>query len=143
VLTGVLTVRQAALIDGANPESVEAAAWAAAKQLVRDRDSETCLNCGQAGTDVHHRLRRGMGGTADPVIAFGMANLVLLCRPCHSLAHKADDPEMAAKGYRLETWQEPVQEPVMLFSEFGSGASIWLTPDGCYSTVGPDLAGAA
>jgi hypothetical protein len=143
VLGGNLTVARAALTYGANPESVEAAAWAAAKQLVRDRDSETCLNCGHAGTDVHHRVRRGMGGTADPVIAFGLANLALLCRPCHALAHKTDDPEMAAKGYRLETTADPAAEPLMLFSEFGSGAPVWLKPDRGYATERPPRADAA
>lgn len=143
VLCGQSTVAQAARITGANPESVEGAAWAAAKQLVRDRDSETCLNCGHAGTDVHHRVRRGMGGTADPVIAFGRANLALLCRPCHALAHKTGDPEMAAKGYRLETSQDPAVEPLMLVSEFGSGALVWLKPYGGYATTRPKRADAA
>lgn len=143
VLGGHQAVSRAALIYGANPESVEAAAWAAAKQLVHDRDSESCLNCGHLGTDVHHRVRRGMGGTADPVIAFGRANLVLLCRPCHTLAHEADKPEMALKGYRLETWQSPEAEPLTLFSELGPGSDIWLTPDAGYAPVRPDMAGAA
>jgi hypothetical protein len=142
VLAGQSTVAQAARITGANPESVEDAAWATATQLVRDRDSETCLNCGHLGTDVHHRQRRGMGGTADPVIAFGMVNLALLCAPCHRLAHKADKPEMAVKGYRLETWQDPGAEAVTLFSEIGPGESVWLRPDGGYADVSP-LAGAA
>jgi hypothetical protein len=141
VLDRWYTVAQAARSTGAFPESVEDAAWAAVKQLVRERDSYTCLNCGHAGTDVHHRVRRGMGGTADPVIAFGMANLVLLCRPCHRLAHKTDDPEMASRGYRLDTSQDPAAEPLMIHSEFGSGMTVRLTPGGAYSEASP-MAGA-
>jgi hypothetical protein len=144
VLAFRLPVAQAAALTGADPGSVEAAAWAAVKQLVRDRDSHTCLNCGRPGTDVHHRVRRGMGGTADPLIAFGMANLVTLCRRrCHVLAHKTDDPEMAAKGFRLETRQDPAAEPLTLAGEHGSGAMIWLDPEGGYLMARPDRAGAA
>lgn len=141
VLGGEATVARAARLTGAVPDSVEDAAWEAAKQLVRDRDSETCLSCGRAGLDVHHRVRRGMGGTADPVIAFGRANLVLLCRPCHNLAHRTDDPEMAAKGYRLDTSQDPAAVPLLLCSEQGSGAPAWLTPGGGYAAASP-VAGA-
>jgi hypothetical protein len=143
VLAGQETVAQAARITGANPESVEAAAWAVAKQLVLERDSYTCLHSGQAAVDVHHRVRRGMGGTADPVIAFSLVNLVSLSRASHNLAHKADDPEMALKGYRLETWQDPAMEPLMLFSESGWRSPVWLKPEGGYATVRPEMAGAA
>ena len=142
VLDRRCTVAQAARSTGANPESVEAAAWAAVKQLVLERDSYTCLYSGRAAVDVHHRVRRGMGGTADPVIAFGLANLVSLSRAAHDLAHKADDPEMADKGYRLETWQDPVMVPLVLFSETGPGAHVWLTADGSY-VIRPQAAGAA
>lgn len=141
VLAGSETVACAARLTGADPGSVEAAAWEAAKLLVHERDSETCLNCGHRGTDVHHRVRRGMGGTADPVIAFGLVNLTLLCRRDHLLAHRADKPEMADKGYRLETWQDPAVEPLWLFSE-GGGALVWLTAEGGYEAAAPESAGA-
>lgn len=142
VLGARLTVAEAAAITGADRKTVDDAAWEAVKLVVRERDSRTCLNCGHLGTDVHHRVRRGMGGTADPVIAFGLANLVLLCRECHALAHKTDKPEMADKGYRLETRQEPADEPLILFSENGT-AEVWLTADGGYVTAAPGTAGAA
>ncbi len=143
VLAGEMTVAQAARVTGADPESVEAKAWEAAKRLVMERDSYTCLATGGRAVDVHHRIPRGMGGTADPRIAFGLANLVSLTRAAHDLAHKTDDPEMAVKGFRLERWQDPALEPVTLFSEPGSGAQVWLTADGGYETAAPRSAGAA
>lgn len=142
VLAGHTTVAEAARVTGANPESVEARAWEEAKRLVHDRDSETCLNCGRRGTDVHHRVRRGMAGTSDPRIFVGMANLALVCRPCHSLAHKADDPEMGVKGYRLETWQSPERVPLWLAGENG-GSWIWLTASGEYADSAPERTEAA
>jgi hypothetical protein len=50
---------------------------------------------------------------------------------------------MAAKGYRLETTADPAAEPLMLFSEFGSGAPVWLKPDRGYATERPPRADAA
>jgi hypothetical protein len=142
VLAGQLTVAQAARVTGANPESVEAAAWREAKRLVMERDSYTCLATGGRAADVHHRVPRGMGGTADPRIAFGLANLVSLTRAAHDLAHKADNPEMAVRGFRLERWQDPALEPLLLFGEHG-GATAWLTAGGEYATSCPEKAGAA
>jgi hypothetical protein len=138
VLVGRKTVAAAARITGADPVSVEALAWETAKKQVHERDSGCCLACLAAGTDVHHRVRRVCGSSADPVIAFGFANTTLLCRPCHRKAHDVANPEMAARGYRLESWQSPEAEPLVLFS-YAPGVTIWLTPAGEYATVPPKV----
>lgn len=142
VLAGTDTVAAAARVTGADPQAVEKAAWETVKRLVMERDSHTCLATGGHAVDVHHRVPRGMGGTADPKIAFGMANLVALTRAAHDLAHKNDDPEMASKGFRLESWQDPAEEPVTLFSESG-GTRVWLTAGQDYALAPPARAGAA
>jgi len=129
VLDGHLTVAQAARVTGAVPESVETAAWKEARRLVLERDSYTCLATGGRAVDVHHRVARQMGGTADPRIAFSLANLVALSRAAHALAHKSDDPEMAVKGYRLGQHQDPEMVPLWLAGEYG-GSWIWLTASG-------------
>lgn len=141
VLAEHVSVAEAAARTGADPEAVVTRAWETVKEQVRERDSHTCLNCGKPGNDVHHRVRRGMGGTADPSIAFGMANLVLLCRPDHQLVHGPDNPLMTAKGYRLLTCEDPAMVPVLLFGE-GGGALVWLTAEGGYALAPPESAGA-
>lgn len=143
VLTGQQTVAAAAMITGADPVSVEALAWETAKKQVHERDCGSCTACLAAGTDVHHRVRRDCGTSADPVIAFGLANATLLCRPCHRKAHDVANPEMTARGYRLEGWQSPEAEPLMLFSYGPSGVTIWLTPAGEYATVPPKVGSSA
>jgi len=139
VLSGRETVAAAAWITGADPASVEALAWETAQSLVHERDAGCCTACLADGTDVHHRVRRSRGFSADPVLAFGLANTTLLCGPCHRKAHDAANPEMTARGYRLEGWQSPEAEPLMLFSYGESGVSAWLTPVGEYSTVPPEM----
>lgn len=138
VLAGRETVAAAARITGADPVSVETLAWETVKKRVFERDCGSCLACLAAGTDVHHRVRRVRGTSADPVIAFGFANATLLCRPCHLKAHGIANPEMAARGYRLESWQSPEAEPLVLFSHT-SGTRIWLTPAGEFATVAPKV----
>ena len=71
---------------------------------------------------MHHRLPRGLGGTTDPVAAFGMANLISLHRACHEriesrrgeaydagwlLRHngiEAGDPEETSLLYQARGW---------------------------------------
>lgn len=136
VLSGRETVAAAARITGNDPASVETLAWETTKRLVHERDAGCCTACLAAGTDVHRRVRRGRGFAADPVIAFGFANTTLLCGPCHRKAHDVANPEMAARGYRLESWQSPEAEPLVLFSDGEAGVTVWLTPVGEYAKVG-------
>ena len=139
VLSGRETVAAAARITGADPASVETLAWETAKTQVHERDAGCCTACLAGGTEVHHRVRRADGFGADPVIAFGFANTTLLCGPCHRKAHDAANPEMAARGYRLESWQSPEAEPLVLFSYGEPGVTVWLTAVGEYATVPPEV----
>jgi hypothetical protein len=66
----------------------------AARQLVRERDGERCTMCGrwlfsEVRRSIHHRLPKGMGGSAKLENA---SNLVQLCGlgnadGCHGMAH--------------------------------------------------------
>jgi hypothetical protein len=85
---------------------------------------------------IQHRLARGQGGTNDPT------NLLALCGSatsagCH-LRCEQRDREMQARGYWLESWQNPATEPVMVHSEHGSGVTVWLTPEGTYALEAPE-----
>jgi hypothetical protein len=63
-------------------------------------------------TDVHHRLRKGMGGGTDD-ITYGMHNLVSLCSRDHHYFH--EHPGMAyAIGYMVHTWDDPEEIPLDL-----------------------------
>jgi hypothetical protein len=117
-----MTVAQAARVTGADPESVEAAAWAEAKRLVMERDSCTCLATGELAVDVHHRVPRGIGGTADPKVAFGLANLVAVTRSAHNAIHRGEGPA----GFLLESWQDPETVPLLVSGEHG-GSLVYLT----------------
>jgi hypothetical protein len=146
VLAGTSTVAQAAREAGADPDAVETLAWDRAKQLTRERDGGLCLACGRLADDVHHRQRRGMGGTDDPVIAFGLVNLVCLCRMHHDLCHRYKDTDagqhMRAHGYWLETWEDPALTPLLIVSEHGSGMRVWLSAAGPYLIDAPEGAAA-
>lgn len=106
-----------------------------------ERDQYACAACGKPvgllGTwwSIQHRKARGQGGDNS------LPNLILLCGSatspgCHLLCEQRDR-EMNARGYWLESWQDPASEPVMLHSASGSGVTVWLTPDGGYAFEAP------
>ena len=47
-----------------------------------------------------------MGGTSDETRAFGLDNLVLLCRECHSHVH-ANPEESYEEGWLVHSWDSP------------------------------------
>lgn len=96
------------------PESdVKRQAWALAKRLVRQRDGDRCWRCGAYGEhDVHHRRGRQSGGTSNPRIAYGLANLILLDRDCHEWAEAHFD-DAVNRGWRLRSGDDPEDTPVL------------------------------
>jgi 5-methylcytosine-specific restriction protein A len=141
VLAGEATAAQAARQFEVDPGRLEGRAWIEAKRIVRERDSRACLSCGRPAVDVHHRILRKAGGTANPVVAFSAQSLVSLCRECHDACH-AEKPEMRDRGYMLRTGQDPAEVPVCVRSEWGY-ERFWLLPDGELSRADPREAEAA
>lgn len=135
VLAGAATVAQAARRCEVDPGRLKARAWTEAKRIVRERDSHACISCGRRAVDVHHRILRKAGGTANPVVAFSPQSLVSLCRECHDACH-AEAPEMHDRGYMLKTGQNPAEVSVYVRSEWGY-ERFWLTPAGEYSRTDP------
>lgn len=80
---------------GAKTEAVRAKLR---KALIAER-GEVCQGCGYAGpVDMHERLPRGRGGDpTDP------ANILLLCRLCHSLCHQFP-AEAERRGLIVRRW---------------------------------------
>lgn len=52
-----------------------------------------------------------MGGTSDPQVAFGVSNLVSLCRTCHDWVH-AHPQEAYEGGFLVHSWEDPAEIPV-------------------------------
>ena len=110
----------------------------ATRELVKGRDSHSCVRCGRTVTgqpySVHHRKRRSQGGRNDP------ENLILLCGTgtlgCHGWVHR-NIVEAQASGWLVKGAEDPARVSVMVFSEYGSGASVLLTPDGRYDEIPP------
>jgi len=76
-----------------------------------DRDSG-CLHCGESeAVSPNHRANRGMGGSKARDVP---SNIVVLC----SFMNNAIESNAAAAekaklyGWKLETWQDPLSEPV-------------------------------
>lgn len=81
--------------------------------LVRD---PLCLICGYSARDVHHRKQRSLGGSDSP------ANLVGLCRTCHSDVH--DHVGLyTALGLLLHGWESEDGYPL-----WHNAAGYWATP---------------
>jgi hypothetical protein len=130
-----MSVAQGARQLGCDRTGLGRRIWEETKADVIVRDGG-CVVCGSATglLDVHHRDARGMGGTADPAIAFGMANLVTLCRADHSYIEQ--HPDWAREGHlRLDAGEIPAEVPVLY-----RGALVLLTDDG---RVEPAEGGAA
>jgi 5-methylcytosine-specific restriction endonuclease McrA len=106
--------------------------WSKARKLVLARDCEKCLRCLGEATDVHHRKPKGMGGTSDPEVAFGLANLVSLCRECHNGIHGAP-AQSYLSGYLVHSWDDPASTPLLV--KPGS-VYMWLRPDGSFERCG-------
>lgn len=115
-------VATAARWAGKAKATVADAAWEYVKRVVRDRDRNTCWKCGGRGSslDVHHRKPKQMGG-ADSLTTYGLANLVSLCRGCHSRVH-ANPAESEGLGFILGQISDPAKIPFL-----ARGESIVLT----------------
>lgn len=80
--------------------------WAKTRILVLERDGYRCLRCLGDATDVHHRHPKGMGGTSDDDINYGMANLMSMCRRDHDFVHRHPQ-ESYMNGYLLKAGMNP------------------------------------
>lgn len=102
------------------------------RATVLARDGHACVCCGVSIIGRHyslgHRRRASQGGRAVPsnLLTF----LGLGGELCHGRIDLYRDPADAAKGYRVESWQDPALVPVMFFSPHGSGFTAWLADSG-------------
>ena len=91
------------------------------------RDLNRCYHCGKIGDDLipQHRISRGMGGSkAD--LRNSAANIITLCSDAN-LKLESDAAFMKlgiAKGWKLQSWQQPESEPV-----YDAFARVWWLLD--------------
>lgn len=117
----------------------------AVRRLVLERDGYACVCHGYSVIgqrySLAHRLRASQGGKPVP------SNLITVLgwggEACHGRIDLYRDPEDEAKGYRLRSGQNPLLVPVMVFSEHGSGITVWLNDAGEYLTEDPATGRAA
>lgn len=103
---------------------------------------EACgLWLGRYRGEIQHRAARGMGGSSLGVIN-SIVNAAVLCGSgalrtgCHGLCEDRDR-DMQARGFWLESGQDPVTEPIALASGHGSGVTVYLLLDGTYGYPEP------
>lgn len=94
-----------------NPGKNSRSEWDSAKRACFERDEGKCRKCSRPATDCHHLKPRQMGGRKDPEVNFGLANLVSLCRECHSWIH-LHPAESYEKGWLVHSWQSPSDVPL-------------------------------
>jgi hypothetical protein len=112
------------------------------RRSVLERDGYCCVCCGKSiigqRYSLAHRVRASQGGKRVP------SNLITLLgwggELCHGRVDLYKDQADEAKGYRLRSGTDPLLVPVMLFSEHGSGVTVWLSDDGRYLTEPPAVA---
>lgn len=138
IRTGCTSISQAAREIGCNKNYLGRRAWEATRRDVDARDERICAGCGGIAVDVQHRIARGQGGSRNPLIAYGLANLISLCRRCHDICEQRD-PVMHERGLWLDSSEDPLLVPVEYRGENG-GFTRWLTADGGLSAEPPGRA---
>lgn len=100
------------------------------RRLVADRDRGMCLRCGARGTNVQHRIGRGMGGTSRAEVN-DLSALVTMCGSgttgCHG--HITANPtEAYATGWaiRRSASERPSEVPLTDLQ----GRQFFLTEEG-------------
>lgn len=127
VRAGTRRIAAAARAIGCNPGYLGRRVWRETRKDVITRDGSRCVKCSSSNgqLDVHHRRSRQAGGTSDPLISFGMANLITLCRPCH-MDITVNPAYARERGWSVSAYHDAAATPVWLHARGWS----YLRPDG-------------
>ncbi len=110
--------------------------------VVMARSSGRCEVCGAPGTQTHHRIPGGMGGSRDPSHSLP-GNLLRICLACHDFAHR-EVTVARDLGLLVRRGQNSTEVPVQLFIPGVLGwdlpalCRVRLTDDGQYVLRDPD-----
>jgi hypothetical protein len=101
------------------------------KLLARDRH---CLHCGLDDDTLipQHRINRQMGGAGTASKRNRPSNLIVICSAFNTAMESNADAaqEARARGWKLDSWQDPVFEPV-----WDATHSLWLMLDDEFGSV--------
>lgn len=101
------------------------------RRAIAERDRGRCLRCGHWGTNVQHRIGRGMGGTSRREVNEDLASLVTMCGSgttgCHGWAteHPA---EAYATGWAIRRSSRELPSEIPLVDL--TGRQLFLTEEG-------------
>ncbi|HEY2101520.1 MAG TPA: hypothetical protein VGH72_33990 [Pseudonocardia sp.] len=87
---------------------------------------------------VHHRRKKGMGGTSLPDV-HALYNLMAVTHAAHNLGTMSIhlNPEWSKRlGYLIPAWDDPQLRPLVLLGR----RNVWLTADGHYTSEPPACA---
>jgi hypothetical protein len=82
------------------------------RRIVIDRDGNSCVRCGRKREEIHHRYRRGMGGSTHPLI-HSPANLLCLCSEHHRQAESLRRQSAEITGLCVPTLAAAFITPVL------------------------------
>ena len=109
------------------------------RQAVYKRDGYACVCCGTPVEgrphSVGHRKRRSQGGgnqMSNLLTFLGLGVNPLDPDDHHARIDSRKDPHDEAKGYTVRSHKDPAQVSVMVFSEGGSGVSLYPHDDGTW-----------
>lgn len=108
----------------------------ATRLAVYTRDGHACVCCGRSivgrRRSVGHRIRRSQGGSnlMNNLLTFLGLGSGMFPDDHHYRIDSRSDPHDHAKGYQLDSWQDPAAEGVMYMTPDGSGITAWLESDG-------------
>lgn len=86
----------------AHRQYLQSPVWKAKRTEAIGFYGSVCSRCGEHGTDVHHRTYARVGGRET------MADLEVMCRPCHEAHHAAE--RCANAGNRKPNSSKPVNQ---------------------------------
>jgi hypothetical protein len=142
VRAGLVSAGLAARETGLDAGDLDTWALRAARAAAALRDNGLCVFCGAPAVDVQHRHARGSGGTGNARVAYGLANLICLCRSCHRDAEdRTEETRLAGLWLRSGLDQDPRAVPVR-YRRGTSAELVWLTDDGDlldHNPLDPDI----
>lgn len=127
---GEMTVAEGSRAAGCSADNLARRVWEETKADVLARDIRCALCPAVDCLDVQHRHARKAGGTSNPRIAFGMDNLITLCRTHHSETEL--NPDWARDlGLRVDTGEDPATARVQRHGQW-----VLLAADGGVKPIG-------
>lgn len=105
-----------------------------ARLVVISRDLGACIVCHEKLEEIHHRYRRGMGGTSDPDVNT-VPNLLGLCRTHHREAESFRDDARDRTGICIPSVDLAPVTPVLTFDgwQLPTVGGTWLRVGAAHS----------